>query len=285
MKKIAIIAIILLLNLGGWAQENKQTDAIKALNQKVEQLDSANKVLAQKLSERDKLYDEHLKDIQKERESLISFTKDNLEFIKWFVSFMAIILGGVIAAFEIKSFVGLKKWKQEKEIAIKAEIKETVSKAIASMSESETKTVKEIIKYSSIDSEIKARIKIYIISLKTLPENSTLMKILGSSFLPENIFNGEIANYKSETEILNPDVILINNINNEFGFERDWVNPKEIDEIIKKNISRGIFYYTNTSFRFNASETELYNFANSFATLYDNLIQLARVYYQSGKLK
>jgi hypothetical protein len=284
MKQIMILAFILMLSSAGWAQEKQQESIIiKDLVKKVEQLESESKTLNQKLSEKDKIYDDHLKDIQKERESLISFTKDNLEFLKWFVSIIALILGGIIAFVEIKSLIGFKRWKKEKEANIEKEINDSVSKILARLSESETKTIKDIIKFSSIDSELKSRIRISIISVNPLPDNSTLLRVLRSNFIPENVFNSNYTNYKKDYSSFNPDLILINNINNEFGFEKDLENPKEIEELIEDNKTKGIFYYTNSSYRFNASSIELYNFANSFATLYDNLIQLARLYFQSGK--
>lgn len=286
MKKIVTIVIILLLSPGGWAQEEQQeTNQIKNLVKRVDQLESENKVLTQKLSERDKLYDEHLRDIQKERESLISFTKHNLEFIKWFVSIIALILGGIIAFVEIKSLIGFKRWKKEKEADMEKEINDSVSKTLARLSESETKTIKDIIRYSNIDSELKYKIKIGVISQKLLSSDSTLLKVLRSNFIPENIFNFDYPKYKKCILTLNPDIIIINNLNNEYGFEKDLENPAEIGEIIEDNKDKGIFYYTNSKYRFDASKIELYNFANSFATLYDNIIQLARLYYQSGKLK
>jgi hypothetical protein len=287
MRKAIILSLLLCIYTKGIAQENKQSQEIKTDNDRIEQLNSTAKALEQKLLERDKLYDEHLKRIQEERIKFIDYIESNLFFLKWFISVIALILGIIITFFEITRYKNIQIWLKEKEKTIKNEIDTTVSRLLSGMTQAESETIRTIIKYNEIDELLKKRLKITIVSMKDISEYPSLKKILYSNFNAENIsfiianngFINKIKKYK-------PDIIFINNISNDFNFKKPHENPDEINHILTEFEEKGIFYYTNTEFWFSAGKKiELYNFSNSFATLYDQLLKLARLYYSLYKCK
>lgn len=101
-----------------------------------------------------------------------------------------------------------------------------------------------------------------------------------SQLLMRRLARPEAANDSIARQLIKLQTAL-NNQNNAFGYTVDLQNPAIIDAIIGQNADACIFYYTNSCFRFNALNAEAYNFSNTYATLYPNLIQLLRIRYES----
>lgn len=272
--------LIFLLCLG--SAQGQDLNQTTVLVKRLAQLQAANDSLVRQLASRQTMYEQQLFKIQEERNNLLALTKDNLDYIQWFIGIIGTLMLAIISLSEIKSYSDLKKWKKNQEETLKSEMRNGIAEQLAKLTETENHTIKELIKFQETDEHLRNKIRLCVFSADEASPTASLRKLLESRFPACHIlYLSQTQDWPTLLKGFKADAILLNNQNNAFGYTVDLQNPAIIDAIISQNADACIFYYTNSGFRFNALNAEAYNFSNTYATLYPNLIQLLRIRYES----
>ncbi len=272
MKKIVTIAIILLLSSGGWAQENQ-----KEIDQKVVNIENRVSVL----EGQQKLFDSAIKVNRQKAEVEFDLKYNEIKKQNSIIGFMfsIMILIGVVVLYQF--FWGFKKAIDKKIIELKNQYEIEFNK----QAEAAKKALNEAIKMSRIEIDLKKDYRLNILYNGTQKDN--LEKLCG--MLQSFRFNC-ISHNQIESSLLNEyDILLFYDDTTDF-----LMKTNEKGETVTTNKSRwlteqltkadfvelkdtcGFFFINKTGLLHNFKEKDIdcFSSANSFATMYENLMSL-----------
>jgi hypothetical protein len=270
MKTLFLTLILASLAFTGVAKTNNDSIKIVELEKKVETLQT-------KLSERDALYESHLKDIQSERNSFVSFIESNINCFKWILSIATAFVLGLLGFFGWKHGKTMKEYKAELKEDAERELRKARDKAIleiSSMIEKDPMVVKSVIDERLKDAELKKKMSICLIYSDASKISTIKMQLL--KFGIENI-----TEKKLETSALT--VNEFKAISSDILFIIDHLEGKKTDiqDQLKKELEGckeklpAFFYLGKNNFP-RDNDKIISNACRTESTIYQNLLDLMR---------
>ncbi len=256
MKKIVTITIFLLLSFGGWAQEeNKQN-----YQDKIEKLEK-------RISELDKEIQQIKNDYTIKEREIKNYVQENYE--DWFTSHATIlfwlvgILGILGAGIFIKRIV-------TREVRLKVKSHLDNDKWFNALN---AKINKQLDQY-----KFKETIRFIVLSENQESENIMRTYFIENDFPEKNIVFRKSASIDINNDKV--DIIFINNKDDSFKMKTNPFDPL-ITEIKIKNNNIAVFYFNDNGVNLprHLNEGISSSFANSFASMYHNLLDLMRYKY------
>jgi hypothetical protein len=262
MKQIIIIAIILLLNIGGRAQDNKKETVVQQTQ--IENLQKQISELKDEIQKIDKGYSVKEIDIK-------DYIQD--KYIRWWNPILWIVITIVSIIGALIGYFGIKK-----DLSMKID-KKIMDELDNYLKSSEwTNALKAKISKQIAENKFKEALKIHVLSVDQTTEDIIRNYFTENNFNENNIIYKQGININLESEKM--DLMFINNKDDAFQMN---TNPFDtlIAEIKKKQENLAVFYFNDSNVRFpsNLDQGLNSNFSNSFASLYHNLLDLMRYKY------
>jgi hypothetical protein len=276
MKKIVTIAIILLLNLGGWAQENKNevTQKILSLENRVNTLENQQKLF-------DAAIDVNKKSSEAEFNSKLNKIIEENRITQILASIIAIIGFAAIVGFLFQLFGGFKKMIEKKTI----ELRDKFEVEFEKQANAAKKALNEAIKEKGIEIDLKQKYRLNILYNGTTNENLSKMYDMLNCFgfsctpydqiVPSMLNEYDIILFYDDTNISEK---KYDGEGKEISLRTSkWLSEQLTHkEILELKDTCGFLFINKNSLQHNFKEKgiDCFSASNSFATIYENLMSL-----------
>ena len=268
MKLLISLAIILLLYSGGWAQVNKN-----GIDQKMNILENRVNTLENQQKLFDAAVEINKKTKEVEFEARINEIKKENRVVEVIAGILAIIGIVAIASAIYQLFWGFQKVINEKI----TEFQKKFTQEIENIDHKNKLALHETIRLSSIEIELKGRYHLKILYNGTTDKNGEELKeILKSFHFKCNLIKENEVSTLQKTDIIIFFDDTTDQINSTLKTSK-WLNELLIRPEITNSKQQCGFFFINKKgllHNFKDNEIECYSSANSFATLYENLMSL-----------
>ncbi len=276
MKKIITIAIILLLSTSGWARENKQNLSLKVveLENRINALEGQQKLF-------DSAIEVNRKNAEADFNSKLNEIKKENRVMEVIASILVLIGIAVIVSAIYQLFWGFKKAIEKKT----TELKDKLQVEFEKQAETAKQALNEAIKMSGIEIDLKKCYRLNILYNGSTKENlerlCNMLQGFGFSCITHNQIEPSLLNkfdiilFYDDTNI---SLTKIDDQGKAVATNRSkWLSEQlSKDEILKLRDLCGFFFINKTGLLHNFKEKDIdcFSSANSFATMYENLMSL-----------
>jgi hypothetical protein len=274
MKTLLLTLLFTTLAFAGMTGTKEDSIRMVELEKKVENLQA-------KVTERDALYENHLKDIQAERNSFVSFIESNINCFKWILSIATAFVLGLLGFFGWKHGKTMKEYKSELKEDAERELRKARDKAIleiSSMIKKDPMVVKSVMDERLKDAELKKKMSICLLYSDEQEKNKVELQLLkfGIENVTEQSFEkvGELSNDKIEKVKENILFIIDSSKDEEKSDKKNTQLCFHVGDNKSILNGRNVFYKGSGTFPNSSEYTS--NFAKTNVTIYQNLLDLMR---------
>jgi len=276
MKKIVTIAIILLLSIGGWTQENKQE-----VNQRVVELEAKVALLEGQQKLFDAAIEVNRKNAETDFNSKFNEIKKDNRLTEIILMILGIIGFVAIASAIYQSFWGFKKTIEK----MTTNLKDKFQVELEKQAEAAKLALNEAIRMSGIEIDLKKKYRLNILYNGIVKENLNQLCNMLQSFgfsctmhdqiVPPMLNGYDIILFYDDTNI--PEKKYDNEGKEILSRTSKWLNEQLChEEILALKETCGFLFINKNSLQHNFKEKgiECFSASNSFATIYENLMSL-----------